>query len=254
MDLPSRQHLPVLIDPDIKLQEIENSAVKGEEQFAEVGQLTSDSQNVWSLYREVTTTESAWLSEQTLEYFVENSSFTPRQRVYLAAKIAIAHLHFANVNRGFACRQLKNYHYFRQIGDSPHDWTIPFASIPWLDYGFGSPVVNTGKIRLNAPAQEVSAKINSAIELGVLLYQIMGSTKKQYSNVSEFIVAGQEAASLLDKVSRLCGLPVMEIVETCFQACPPDERISKGQDTAFVVIEEVAAALVHLAKEFKGLD
>ncbi|KFY14443.1 hypothetical protein V492_02615 [Pseudogymnoascus sp. VKM F-4246] len=237
-----------------KLQAIENSAVESEEQFAEVGQLTSDSQNAWSLYREVTTTESAWLSEQTLEDFVENSSFTPRQRIYLAAKIAIAHLHFATVNRGFSCRQLKNYHYFRQVGDNPHDWTIPFVSIPWLDYGFGSPVVNTGKIRLNAPAQEVSAKIDPAIELGVLLYQIMGSTKIQYSNVSELIVAGEEAASSLDKVSRLCGLPVMEIVETCFQACPPDERISKGQDAAFVVIEEVAAALVHLAKEFKELD
>lgn len=237
-----------------KLQVIKSSLVENEEndeQFTEVGQVTADSQNAWSVYREVTTTESAWLSEQTLEDFVEHTNFTPKQRIYLAAKIALAHLHFAAVNRGFACRQLKNYRYFRQSEDRPLDWTIPFVSIPWLDYGFGSPVVNTGKIRLNAPSQEASTKIDPAIELGVLLYQIAGSTKMQYSNATELKAASEEAAGSLNKVLGLCGLPVMEIIETCFKPCLADDRISRGQDAAFVIIEEVAAALIYQAEELK---
>jgi hypothetical protein len=234
-----------------KLQAIKNNVVENDEQFAEVGQLIPDIQNAWSVYREVTLADSAWLSEKTVEDFVDHKNFTPKQRIYLAAKVAIAHLHFAAVNRGFACRQLRSYRYFRQAADRPYDWTIPFVSNPWLDYGFGSPVMNTGRIRLNAPAQEAPAKIDPAIELGILLYQITSSTKMQYNNVAELKVAGEEAARSLNKVLGICGLPVMEIVETCFEPCPSDDRISGGQDAAFVVIEEVAAALMHQAKQFK---
>ncbi|KFX89373.1 hypothetical protein V490_07058 [Pseudogymnoascus sp. VKM F-3557] len=237
-----------------KLQAAKTSAApESNEQFAEVGQLSQDSENAWSVYREVTTPDSAWLAEQTLDDFVDHTNFTPTQRIYLAAKIAVAHLHFAAINRGFAFRKLENYRYFRQFHDDPHDWTIPFVSFPWLDYGFGSPVKSSGRIRLNAPAQQASAKIDPAIELGVLLYQITGSTKVPYNNVAELKEVGLEAAKTrsMDKVTGVCGLPVMEIVETCFRECPDDDRVSGGQDAAFVVIEEVAAALVYLANELR---
>jgi hypothetical protein len=47
---------------------------------------------------------------------------------------------------------------------------------------------------------------------------------------------------------------VKEIVETCFETCPQDERTAGGedaQDAAFVVIEEVASALSCLAKNLR---
>jgi hypothetical protein len=48
-------------------------------QFAEVGHLmpiTRDFRNTWSVFREVRTTEIEWLSDRTLEDFVEKADFT----------------------------------------------------------------------------------------------------------------------------------------------------------------------------------
>lgn len=241
-----------------KLQSIEIS-IDDSDQFAEVGHLMPtmpDFRNTWSVFREVRTNKFEWLSEGTLEDFIDSGNFTPYQRIYLAAKVATAHLLFAAINRGFAHRQLKSYRYFRQSADKSHDWTIPFVNMPWLDYGFGSPVPKTGdRIRLNAPAQEAPAKIDPAIDLGVLLYQITSCKRLQYENTdSALMKAGEEARKSLDKILSVCGLPVMEIVETCFETCPPDKRTvggEDGQDPAFVVIEEVAPALNCLAKKFK---
>ena len=97
-------------------------------------------------------------------------------------------------------------------------------------------------------------KIDPVLELGVLLYQITSSKKLQYNNtVSGLVEAGKQARKSLDKILDFCGLAVKEIVQTCFETCPPDMRIIGGvggQHQSFVVIEEVASALSYHAKEF----
>lgn len=117
------------------------------------------------------------------------------------------------------------------------------------------PVLKTGRIRLDVPAQEAPAKIDPALELEVLLYQITSSQKLQYSNtVSDLVKTGEKVKKSLDQIMAVCGLPVMEIVETCFETCPQDEKMMgapNGQDPAFVVIEEVASALVRQAEQFR---
>lgn len=119
--------------------------------------------------------------------------------------------------------------------------------MPWLDYGFGSPVQKSGRVSLNAPAPLDSSKIDPALELGVLLYQITSCSKIPYGNtIPELKRAGEEAKSSLNKILDVSGVLVKEIVETCFESCP-ENHISSGeeQDPSFVVIEEVASALRH---------
>ena len=70
------------------------------------------------------------------------------------------------------------------------------------------------------PAKEAPTKTDPALELGACLYQITSSQKLQYGNtVSDLVKTGEKVKKSLDQIMTVCGLPVMEIVETCFETC-----------------------------------
>lgn len=224
-----------------------------EDQFAELGHLPQDPYNTWSVHKEVQSQELRWLDEKTLDDCVTHSNFTDVQRIELATKIAMAHLHFASINRGFSLRCLSSYRYFRYSTTKAKDWTIPFTSIPWLDYGFGSPAQSASRISLNAPPKDISTRIDPAKELGVLLYQITSGKKIDYPRtVAGLEDAIKKARKSLDDILGVCGLVVKEIVEVCFGSCPPQQWTSGGQgmqEGSFVIIEEVTAALLYHSRK-----
>jgi hypothetical protein len=215
--------------------------------FEEIGNVSLDSQRIYSLRQIIWPEEERWLENQTLHDIIDNDAFTPKERILIAAKVAVAHIHFASVYPRFAHRQLGSYRFFRQSFETPQDWNQPFVRSSWLEYEFGSPVTPR-RARLSSRSQVLSDKIDPAVELGVLLYQITSGKRLEYALTASGLKNSETAAmASIEDVEEMCATYVKEIVQACFLKTPPPKR-EEPNDPAFCIIEEVAAALIAQAE------
>ena len=215
--------------------------------FQEVGDLKSDQYRIFNLRRIVETDRPAWKGVQTLGDIVEKSQFSVASRIRLAARLALAFIHFAVANPGFVQRRVQHFRFFTQSADlDMADWIQP-----WLDNGFGSPVPAEGGESLKSQEQVEQSKVNPARELGLLLYQITSGHRFAYEDTPDGLEQASKSVStpdFLDRVRERCGLPVKNIVDACFCHLPP----KPGQrDSALLVVEEVAYALQRLVSRYR---
>ncbi|OTB01357.1 hypothetical protein M426DRAFT_220170 [Hypoxylon sp. CI-4A] len=113
--------------------------------FQDIGNITFGTNRIFNL-RRVTAKEGSVVKMEQLEDVLEDiRKLPPKERVQLAARIALAHTHFSSVNLGPYPRQLSSYRYFHQEYHYPRnsqdqpELIPPFYRTPWLSHKFGTP-------------------------------------------------------------------------------------------------------------------
>jgi hypothetical protein len=216
--------------------------------YQEIGDLSLDSRRIYSL-RRIVEAEEFDRSRKSLTSVIDSQEFTPKQHTYLAAKIALAHIHFASARSWTSPLQPSDFYFFRQSYENAAEWAQNFTRTPWVAHGIDVPIAppTGGWIARTAADDD---KIYPTDELGLLLYQITSATRlNNVGSQAELAAACVEARKSLDKVQELCGLRVREIVQVCLS--PQPQREYGERDPALGLIEEIADALQRCENQLK---
>jgi hypothetical protein len=178
---------------------------------------------------------------------VEDIRLRSEERICLAAQMAQSYIHFMSINHGAVHRHLGSYQIFGQSApeNKEDDWGPEVLSSMWVAFNFGkSRQMGSGKLKPRSEFRE--NKIDPAIELGVMIYQVTSCHELEY----EFTASGLKSAkwtanSNLKDVEDNCGGYMRDVIETCFL----DRR---GEFKEQKIIEEVASALKHIADLLKN--
>ena len=183
--------------------------------------------------------------------------FSPPQRQRLASLIALAFVHFEQINHAESRGLLRNWFLFghEKLSETDAHWPEQVVDSVWVDFGFGiSPAIkapattqqrrtplSTAKYRLT--------KIDPAVELGVLLFQVASGTTLEYDATPTGLEAARIEAErrLADASSIRCGLFMKNIIEACFTKYPGDQTQMSNR-----TLEAVATGLMyHTSNAFK---
>ncbi|KAL2205402.1 hypothetical protein CC79DRAFT_1324101 [Sarocladium strictum] len=179
---------------------------------------------------------------------VQDGSFSERQRVRLASRVALAFVHFSKIHPYRTHGPLGNYKLFgqkeRELAQ-PH-WQSAALDSVWLDFGFGSAQSSDDTVISKAAFRD--QKINPAYELGILLYQIMSGQVSSYELTSSGLdLARQETAEKLDELSRRCGIYMAMVIRICLTHSMGDPVKFQEQ-----VLEEIASCLLDHSAVYFG--
>lgn len=181
--------------------------------------------------------------EQGLDEVIEEESFTDAARIQLAFNVALGHIHLSEADPERFQRLTKHYRFLH--GEHAHSWTEP-----WLDNGFGSsPQLDDTEYVRRTKHEIREKKVDPAIDLGLLLYQITSGTPLDYETTSESLKhAKRLVQSPLKEISRRSGPITGEIVKACFLEVPYTRT---SRDPSWMIIEEVASALDRHVNRFQ---
>ncbi|KAH9895345.1 hypothetical protein F4778DRAFT_783701 [Xylariomycetidae sp. FL2044] len=209
------------------------------EPFQEIGFISLDTARTFHLRRVLEPQGVSWVKEQTVADVLE-SGLHEHLRVGLAETIALAHIHFTNSVPVFTARQMKDFRFFKRSTDEAVDRTAAY-----LD-NFSLPPA-----RRAIPWESMSnEKIDRALELGILLYQITSGQALTYDpSAAGLAQIRDEAVKSLNKVLDTCGMFVKNIVELCLCQDRPPRRDQR--DPASVIVEEAAYALQWQMKQLR---
>ena len=166
-----------------------------------------------------------------------------KTRRTIAAKIAMSHVHFADINPGTTHRHLGSYRVFSLAEDPSKLRDI--ASL-YINFGFGQPVQAPVVETLPSEKEWKASLINSAVELGILIFQTATLNPLKYPYTAQGLeLAGETILErYMSRLERECGLFIREVVEICFV----NSYRSKSSRLEERIVAEVASALDYFTK------
>jgi hypothetical protein len=203
--------------------------------YRDIGNVSLDEHRIFNFRRLF----QPLVNDNTLGSIIASPEFGRKDRIAVAAKIALAHIHFAAVTNTTTYRQPSNYLFFRESESSQE--TKPGL---WLEHGLGVPPGRKLGQRVMSRADVIAKKISPAADLGLLLYQISRAKEFPYTSIANLTDTRRQVVGELDSIRDKWGLLMKDIVKVCFLTNLPANQ--SGQDPEFRIIEEVCYALQRL--------
>ncbi|KAF2972722.1 hypothetical protein GQX73_g859 [Xylaria multiplex] len=186
-----------------------------------------------------------------LDDIIQLGLLPDKTRRAIAAKVAMAHVHFSDINSGTVHRHLGSYQVFPLAQDptQPQNWKPKEITSLYVNFGFGQELQGLVVEKLPSDNDWNASLIDSAVELGILIFQIMALKRLEYPHTAQGLdlARAEIKDGHLDELERECGLFIREIVETCFIESYQDQNEDGKVER---ILAEVAAALdYHIDKE-----
>ncbi|KAI0431245.1 hypothetical protein F5Y09DRAFT_305546 [Xylaria sp. FL1042] len=169
-----------------------------------------------------------------------------KTRRAISAKIAMAHVHFSDINSGTVHRHLGSYQVFPLAEDptQPQDWKPKEIASLYVNFGFGQPVQAPVVEKLPSDKDWSASLIDSAVELGVLIFQTAALKPLEYPHTAQGLDLAREKIieKYLGELERQCGLFIREVVQICFINSYQSQNNRWEEER---ILAEVASALDH---------
>lgn len=176
----------------------------------------------------------------------EGEPLHPKTRRAIVAKIAMAHVHFSDINSGTVHRHLGSYQIFPLAEDptQTQGWKPKEIASLYVNFGFGQPFEAPAVEKLPSSKDWNASLIDSAVELGVLIFQTAALRPLEYPHTAQGLDSAREKIieRHLGELEKRCGLFIRELVQICFINSYQSQNTRWEEER---ILAEVASALDH---------